>query len=123
MKVFVIDINSGQHRVEETDASLEDLYRLTDSTGIDITSLRIDSTWFDFIVDDEGLLKRNPYVTALSSHMEPVLVGNLVICHHDSNGEIAGLSDADIKLLEDNLIVITDDRHPGCLWEALMNVK
>ena len=123
MKVYVIDAETGKHRVEDTDCSLEELYRLTHCSCIDIASRKIGGQWFDIVVDDEGLLKSNPIVTAATADLRPVLVGSLIVCRHDSDGNIAGLSNADIELLEANTATISDKAHPGRVWEALINVE
>ena len=65
---------------------------------IDIARRNIGDKEYDIVVDDEGLLKENPIVSAFSGTKDPVLVGTMVICGTaDSEGVLTGLSEEDLE--------------------------
>ena len=41
-----------------------------------------------------------------------MLVGNLMFCHHDEEGEIVGLEDEEIDFLKDQIAVVPTNFHP-----------
>lgn len=103
--------------------SLEDMYREIGCDTIDITSRKVEGRWFDFIVDDEGLLKADPKVSAIYRNeaegtCEPALVGTLIICSHDEEGNTIDISLEDHMLLCDRIrIIVVEDRETGKLHE------
>ena len=99
---LIADILQGD--IDESGFSeIIDAGRLTAIPGLTDahTNRKVGGKWFDIIVDDEGMLKENPIVSALDSDMQPALVGNLLFCNWDGEtGEEISLSDDDIKHLE-----------------------
>lgn len=81
---------------------LEDMYREIGCSCIDITRRKVGGKVFDFIVDDEGLLKEDPLVSAIyfeDGNIRPSLVGTLIICSRNSKGETVDISLEDHELL------------------------
>ena len=99
--------------------SLEDMYREIGCNTIDIATRKVRDKWFDFIVDDEGLLKANPQISAVYRNeqegtCEPALVGTLIICSHDSKGNTTDISLAEHALLCDRIrTLVVEDRETG----------
>lgn len=99
--------------------SLEDMYREIGCNTIDIASRKVGGKWFDFIVDDEGLLKADPKVSAIYRNeaegtCEPALVGTLIICSHDDKGNTIDISLDDHLLLCDRIrILVTKNTETG----------
>ena len=63
----------------------------------------------DIYADDEGLLKADPKTTLIITDKEnrmkvlTSLVGNLIFVSHDDEGNTIGLTDNQIKFIEDHL--------------------
>ena len=95
--------------------SLEDMYREIGCDTIDITSRKVNGKKFDFIVDDEGLLKDNPRVSAVyAGTLEPALVGTLIICSHDAGGHTTDISLKDHMLICDRVgCLVTKNKKTG----------
>lgn len=79
--------------------SLDDYYREIDCECIDFARRVINGKTYDIAVDDEGLLKESPIVTALSLfNSYNALVGNLLIFKGvDRDGNMIGITDDDVK--------------------------
>lgn len=96
----------GKAEVINFEDNLDDLYRLTECDCIDIPTRQIGDKYYNFVCDDEGLLKENPTVTAYDTNDEPMLVGNLLICNDNDNGELTGLNAQDIFNILSHLITV-----------------
>lgn len=57
MKVLLLDTDSLQPQVVETEGGLLEWYRLIKCNLIDIVSRKIGGRYYDIILDDEGLFK------------------------------------------------------------------
>lgn len=108
MKVLLLDTDSLQPQIVETEGGLEEWYRLIKCSLIDIVSRKIGGRYYDVIVDDEGLYKGGAKVTALDTEQQPLLVGNLVICNHDGEGNETSLTDEDIERIKQELVILTE---------------
>lgn len=97
MKGILIEKGLEFCKVVDFEDNLEQLYKLTDCDCIDIVERQVGGIYYDVVCDDEGLLKENPIVTAYNDKDEPMLVGNLLFCHNDEEGNLSGLSDEDIE--------------------------
>lgn len=91
--------------------SLEDMYREIGCSTIDIASRKVGGRWFDFIVDDEGLLKADPKVSAVYMNeaegtCEPAFVGTLIVCSHDDKGNTIDISLSDHMILVDRIRIL-----------------
>lgn len=126
MKVIVIDTEKNAPQIVETKGGLDEWKRLLKCSLIDIATMNIAGVSYDFIVDTEALNKPGGKVTAISSSKEPLLVGNLVICNYNQEeGTEVTLTDADIKHIIDNLVILTEDttREDPARWIAVNNVS
>lgn len=118
MKMFFIDVeNAYAECVVDVEPTLETYYKMLNCNTIDITERCVGGVYYDFICDDEGLFVENNCVSAFNSNKEPMLVGNLLICLHNGEGEEVGLTDLDCKLLKQHLqhVVRNDGKHWNCL--------
>lgn len=107
-KVLVLETEEGVNyfRVAECE-TLDDFYENLKCDIFDIANRNIGGKRFDIYVDDVGLFRENPKVSAVrinGNDIEPMLVGNLVIANHDAHGNTTSLSDDDISLIIDSLI-------------------
>lgn len=108
MKVLLLDTDSLQPQVVETEGGLLEWYRLIKCNLIDIVSRKIGGRYYDIILDDEGLFKGAAKPTALDQQQQPQLVGNLVICNTDGEGNETTLTDEDIKHILKHIVVLTE---------------
>lgn len=124
MKVLLIDTDNLQPQVIETTGGLKEWLRLIKCDTIDITSLNIGGRYYDVIVDDEGLLKDGIKPTALDTEYKPLLVGSLVICNADGEGNETALTDEDVEYILKYIVMLreTGTDHPQ-EWLALKNVS
>lgn len=77
----------------------KDLYPVLNCETLDVTRRKFGSQIYDVYCDDEGLLKED-WIPSAFSDAQPeydFLVGNLFVCSHTSDGDIASLTDEQIK--------------------------
>lgn len=103
MKALLIDTETRKASVVEIDDEnhLKEFYRLLNCSLIDVAYRKVGGKYFDIIIDDEGLFTESPKVSALDTNREPALVGNLLLCNHDSDGNETSLSDDDIARIQE----------------------
>ena len=97
---FLIDVQKSNPYIAEIDGSLSSYYQILGCDTFDITSRRIGENYYDIYCDDEGLLKSNPIVSAISSDRQPMLVGNLFVTKTNDEGETISLTDEEIAIVE-----------------------
>ena len=86
---------------------------------IDIVDRRIGNKYFTLIIDDNGLLKENNRTSIIDINRMPMIVGNVIICHADENGELISLDDEDYEILEDHAYWVTyEDGKTGIVIQA-----
>lgn len=105
--MVILDPKKGtRFEVVET---LDDMYKEIGCDTIDITRRRIGGKEFDIIVDDNGWLTEKPELSAIYVHdggeVEPALVGTLIICSHDAEGNTVDIS------IEDHMLVCCNVRN------------
>lgn len=101
MKSLLIDV---------VDCSIyPDAYKLLNCSTYDIPfrCIGFENRVFGIVVDDEGLLKNNQIVSAVSPHFEEFFVGNLLITRFDEEGNHIDLSDDDIEYLKSYIMTGT----------------
>lgn len=114
---FLIDVQKSDPYIVEIDGSLNSYYQILNCDTFDIASRRIGENYYDIYCDDEGLLKSNPIVSAISSDRQPMLVGNLFVTKTDEEGNTISLTDEEIEEVKRNLTPLFDDkgRYYPCL--------
>ena len=86
------------HAVEFDIDNLEEIRTLLDCDTIDIVQREIGLNRYCVICDDEGRLKENPIVSALSfPDCKVAFVGNLLVCGLPEGDQLTGLNDNQIK--------------------------
>ena len=93
----LIDVVNNAAKVVEIDKKLESYYKILNCNLIDITSRYIGDKLFDIICDDEGLLKENFKVSAITRSLGPALVGNLFVVKHDGKGNERSLTKKEVE--------------------------
>lgn len=102
-RLLLLDIY--EDRIQEVECNeLDDYYKYLRCDCFDIARRKLDNKYFDIFVDDEGLLKDDPIVSAITIKREPMLVGNLIFANHDGQGNTVSLSDEDIKLIKSHIL-------------------
>lgn len=108
-----VNINAGTVEPCYFKDDLKEFYRLLNCRTIDIQEARIEGRLFDFIVDDEALLKEGPKPSAFTKDKKPAFCGNLLICRCDTSiGKEISLTKEDITLLLSKVVEIANREAP-----------
>jgi hypothetical protein len=110
--VLVLDVNADKLRVAEC-IELEDFYRELDADMFDIAQRNIGGKAYDIFVDDIGLFRENPVVSAITKDLEPMLVGNLIFANHDVEGNTTSLTDEDMARILGNIVQVSTKNRPA----------
>ena len=116
--VDVLDDLSGPITISNP---LDALYNVINCDLIDITYLTLGEKEFCVIVDDEGLLKDSPKISAVSETGKPMLVGNLLLVSADGGEDFESLTSDDISLIEKHIRLIATAHNP-LPYPALCNI-
>lgn len=107
MKYLLIDVINNDVRLVEADG-LDDFYKLLNCRCIDIIHRKIGDIECTLIIDDEGLLKDDPIVSAIDVNGSPCLVGNILIASAKTvDGELTELTNEDVQDIMFNVAEIT----------------
>lgn len=115
IKVFVLDVQQRAAYITYIDNhDLDTMYQIMNCNLIDVAIHSIEGQNFDFIVDDEGLLK-SPVIPSVFSNNKNILnVGSIIICN-SNDGIFQSLSNKDIKLIQKHIktmLYSTNDSSP-----------
>ena len=99
MLAYVVKTDGNAPAFVEIQDELQTYYDLIGCDLIDITPRRVNGADYEIVCDDEGLLKSEPIITAVSSEGRPQLVGGLVVLLNGGDGELAGLKSEDVLRL------------------------
>ena len=116
--VDVLDDLSGPITISNT---LDALYNVLNCDLIDVIYLTLGEKEFCVIVDDEGLLKGSPKISAISKTGAPMLVGNLLLVSADGGDDFESLTPDDISLIEKHIHLIATAQNPFP-YPALCNI-
>lgn len=99
MKSLFFNVKENQFEVIEIEKP--DLQFFDKKIGcdlIDIAVRKIDGKEFNIVLDEEGLLKEDPIVSAIDGNGNPMFVGNLMFFGGETteDGGLVGLTDAEI---------------------------
>lgn len=111
MRGYLIDVENGKHGPVEVkgDDHLEQFYRLIGCRCIDIAVRKVGETYYNVVLDDEGLLVEDPITSAIDRQHHGMLAGNLVIFGMDEQTmDLAPLTDDDVRNIRKNLMVAID---------------
>ena len=112
IKAYLIDVANNHHDVITLDGSLNDYYKALNCDLFDIARRSIGGKYFDIMCDDEGLLKDNPKVSAISTDRSPMLCGNLLVVKHDYAGNTISLTQEEIEHIKKYICIISTTRYP-----------
>jgi len=102
MKMYLVDVENEKIGAIDIEPELDEYYRVLCCDTIDVATRSVGGKYFDIICDDEGLLKDRPKISLVDKHGKAMLVGNLLFCHHDENGETVGLEESELAFLSRN---------------------
>lgn len=100
----LVDVCNNTIQKKTLDGTLQGFYSALNCDCIDITTRSINGRVFDFVCDDEALLKPHPRVSAIDSKHDPMLVGNLFICSSDEEGASVSIDDEDVDHIKENIL-------------------
>lgn len=99
-----MDVNAGTVSEATIENSLSGFYRALNCSTIDIVERKVGGVPYDFICDDEALLKPPAKVSAIAKDRSPMLAGNLFLCKSTPDGESTSLSPEDITHIKENIL-------------------
>ena len=73
---------------------LDEFYRILECECIDITQIMLNGYVLDVVIDDEGLLKEDNFITY--SDANRILVGNILVVKHNGP-DLVSLNDDEIQ--------------------------
>ena len=94
---ILLDTENNTIRKTVLDGTLEGYYNALRCRCFDIVQRSIGGKPYDIYCDDDGLFVERPIISAFSPDGEPMLVGNLFICHHDDEGNTVSLLDDEVE--------------------------
>ena len=89
--VYIIDAKTMDYKKTRIENNLPTLYEIIDTDSIQVIARKINGKMTQIICDEEGKLKQNQYISAISEENNETLVGNLIIKSTDH--EIANIID------------------------------
>lgn len=106
MKALLFDVTSQDFKVVDAEG-IHDYYKLLNCDCIDICNRGIGGQRFEIVVDDEGLLKDNPILSAISpKDNQCCLVGNLLFYGGvDNKGDFTPITDEGVKIIQSNTLL------------------
>lgn len=121
-RLLAFNPSSGEF-TEFEQKTLQDFYDHLECECFDIAYRKVgaEKRYFDIFVDDIGLFREKPIVSAIGSDFQPQLVGNLIFANHDLEGNTTSLSDEEIKYIKDCCTSVTDPEN-GEYWYAITPV-
>lgn len=112
MKVLLLNVQKNYAEVREIEDRLEDYYEAIGCRCIEIVERKIGRKWFDVICDEEGTFVADPKISAIDNLGTPMFVGNLIIAHHDDEGNMTGLSNKEIEYVSNRIQTMCTRNHP-----------
>ena len=110
-KALFLDSVNKETKVVDVN-TLEDYYQLIGCRCIDIVTRKIGRKVYDIICDDEGLLKDDPFISAIDDFGRVMLVGSLIICGlADSEGELTALTTKDVNYIKKRIQPMFTRQH------------
>lgn len=115
MKALLLDTVEKTTKIVNPEG-LSDYYEMLRCRTIDIVTRKIGRKWYDIIVDDEGLLKEDPLISAIDDFGRVMLVGSLIICGvADDEGELTDLNANDIQYIKKRIQKLDTRMHSDLL--------
>lgn len=120
MRVVLIKPKEEAKVVELADnhkyTDIKDLLEI--SSPLTCVERKIGGQYYDIWCDDEGLLKDKKYLCGVATGNFEALCGNLLITHHDEEGNTTGLSEEEIESIMSHIFLNKDFlEHAGYLMK------
>jgi len=120
-KAFFLDSVNKITKVVDVN-TLDDYYKLIGCDCIDIVTRKIGRKIYDIIIDDEGLLKDDPLISAIDDLGRVMLVGSLIVCGlADDEGEPTDLKPADVAYIKKRVHTLNTRKHADLLMLTSCN--
>ena len=118
MRGYLIDVENGKHGPVEVkgDNHLDQFYRLIGCRCIDMVVRKVGETYYNVVLDDEGLLVADPIASAVDANYHAMLAGNIIIFGIGADMDLAGITQEDVDNIRSHCREVIDfDRmvtHP-----------
>lgn len=109
---YLIDVKNGKHgtvKINDKVSHLQQYYDLIGCECIDIAVRKVGETYYNVVLDDEGLLVDRPTISAIDHETRGMLAGNLLIFGiNEGDMELTDLTDDDVRNIKGNVIAAID---------------
>lgn len=116
LRMLCVDVYNNKILFINIKDDLSEFYIRLRCNTIDIARRSIGGRSYEVICDDDALFQPDRRISAFSKSGDVQFVGNLLICTYAGNGELGGLSDADIHHLMNHVRYlynpVTGSRRP-----------
>lgn len=112
MKTLLLNVQDGTVERLDIEPNLDSYYELIGCDCIDIAYRKIGGKYYDLVVDDEGLLKPDPKISAIDDMGSVMLVGNILFFNNDGMGDFVGLDEDDYEHLEKHIMHMSTRKYP-----------
>lgn len=112
MKTLLLNVYKNQVEEIEIEDDLDAFYQALGCDMIEIPTRYIAGKPYSIMCDEEGLMREDVRISAISDFGEIRLVGNLMFFNDDGEGHLLGLSDADIKHIRQYIQTMYTNLHP-----------
>ena len=85
MEVLIVNAKENTIKKADINNSLETFYEIIGTDSVSIIARNINGKMTQIICDEEGKLKADQYVSAVSTEINEFLVGNLIIKSQDKS--------------------------------------
>lgn len=104
MRMFLLDAEKQEAREVDISPDLESYYKILHCNLISVTERKINGIYYDIVADEEGLLKEEPTISAITEEGKAALVGNLLIQRYNSEkGSAEELTPEDIENIKQRI--------------------
>lgn len=107
---YLIDVENDKARMVEIgeDDRLKQFYDLIGCRCIDICTRKIGNTYYNIVLDDEGLLVSDPIFSAIDERMHGMLAGNIIIFGIGDDQDLCSIEDTDPANIRANMYEVFD---------------
>lgn len=79
VRALILDIKKNEVRDEVIEKDFDNYYKIIGTDMVELPKYRVGGKVFEFVCDEEGLMKDNPIVSGFDEHGKALLVGTLII--------------------------------------------
>ena len=79
VRALILDVKKNEVRDEVIEKDFDNYYKIIGTDMVELPKYRVGGRVFEFVCDEEGLLKADPITSGFGKNGNGMLVGNLII--------------------------------------------